>query len=165
MRMLENSNRERKIEFLLTDLKTGETLARSQSISSNFYGASISKLFVAATYLHHTKGAVAQPDRQLLLDMLVISNNQAWKKLHRKIPALTSKSPQESIHALTQQLGLKNTRGYLGSLRGRKGNRITAEDTAKFLRALYRRLSRRPPPTPNYAASSPTRAGSPLLPA
>lgn len=133
-----------KIEWILTDLESGQNIARTRNTQSQFFGASISKLFVAATFLDATRSFedLSRTDLQSLLDMLIVSDNGAWRRLHRAVGKGKEKKSQKLIQGLLQRLGLPKTRGYLGVFEGKTGNKINAKDLNSFLIAIHRKRFR-----------------------
>ncbi|MGZ3712860.1 MAG: serine hydrolase, partial [Bdellovibrionota bacterium] len=101
------------------------------------FGASASKVFVAATLLDKQRGELKSGQLQLLSDMLVISSNTAWVELQRQIGDGNADRGRQANLDFTTRMGYRNTRGFQGNLGSMHGNELSSGDIAEFLYDAY----------------------------
>jgi hypothetical protein len=133
------------IQWVLKNLETGEIISRSDNAHERFFGASSSKIFVAAAFLDKHNGQFTQPQLRLLTDMIVKSSNSAWLELQRQTGDRgTDNSGREAVEKFTQKMGYTNTRGFQGWMTtkdGRRmhGNELNTMELTDFLYDTYHR--------------------------
>lgn len=140
---LKNSNEE--IQWVLNDLETGEIISQSKNAQDRYFGASASKVFVAAAFLHKHNGQLTPDQLSLLVKMIVKSNNAAWLELQRQTgDDGTDNSGRRAVDQFTQDMGYRNTQGFQGSLitesgESVHGNELNTKELATFLYDTYHR--------------------------
>ena len=133
----------KQVQWTLTDLQTGAVLSRSSNADEVFFGASASKIFVAATLLAKQHGKLRKDQLRLMARMIVRSNNQAWKELQRQAGSDgTDNSGREAVDLFSHRMGYSNLRcfqGWLQKKNGTKihGNELNCVDVTKFLYDTY----------------------------
>lgn len=134
---------EQQIQWTLSDLQTGEVLSRSKNAGEVFFGASASKIFVAATLLNKQHGKLRKDQLQLMVRMIVRSNNHAWKELQRQAGTDgTDDSGREAVDSFAREMGYDNLRCFQGWLKTKDGtkvhgNELNCSDVDKFLYDTY----------------------------
>tara|TARA_Y100000590_G_scaffold263893_1_gene296432 strand:- start:289769 stop:290737 length:969 start_codon:yes stop_codon:yes gene_type:complete len=124
-----------RVQWILDDLSMGQRLANSLSPERLFYGASLSKVFVAGAYLNSPFAKFDRAGHQYLLDMIVESNNSSWKILQQLSGGSSVKAGMIEVDRfLKDDLGITKSTGFRGDLNGVHGNEISAKDVADFLR-------------------------------
>lgn len=132
-----------QIQWVLNDLETGEVISRSDNADEAYFGASSSKLYVAAALLDKQEGQVSRKQLDLLVKMIVVSDNHAWKELQRQAGADgTNDSGRAAVNAFVRKRGYSNTRGFQGwwdKADGTRihGNELNAMDLSRFLFDTY----------------------------
>ena len=141
-KLKENSE---QIQWVLNELETGEVISRSANADKLFFGASVSKLFVAAALLHKQKGTLNKIQLNQLVKMIVVSDNHAWIELQRQAgDDGTSDSGREAVDEFVQRMGYNDIKGFQGWLSKNDGTRIhgnelNALEVSKFLYDTYQR--------------------------
>jgi len=136
---------EQQIQWTLSDLQSGEVLSRSENADEVFFGASASKIFVAATLLNKQHGKLRKDQLRLMTRMIVRSNNQAWKELQRQAGVDgTDDSGREAVDRFAREMGYNNLRCFQGWLKKKDGtkihgNELNCTDVDKFLYDTYHR--------------------------
>ncbi len=134
-----------QIQWVLNDLESGEIISRSANADTLFFGASVSKLFVAAALLNKQQGTFNKDQLDLLIKMIVVSDNHAWKELQRQTGVDGSNdSGREAVDKFVQQMGYADIKGFQGWLQKEDGTRIhgnelNALQLSKFLYDTYQR--------------------------
>ena len=134
----------RQVQWVLNDLETGEVISKSANADKRFFGASLSKLFVGAALLHKQNGTLSRNQLNDLVQMIVVSDNHAWKELQRQVGEDgTDDSGREAVQKFVLQMGYTNTKGFQGWLRKKDGTRIhgnelNALELSQFLHDTYR---------------------------
>ena len=132
-----------QIQWVLNDLETGEVISRSNNADKLFFGASVSKLFVAAALLHKQQGTFNKSQLNHVVKMIVISDNRAWKELQRQAgDDGTNDSGREAVDEFVQGMGYSDIKGFQGWLRKKDGTRIhgnelNALELSEFLYDTY----------------------------
>ena len=135
----------RKIQWVLNDLETGKIISRSNNADERYFGASVAKLFVAAALLNKQKGYFNKSQLTLLVRMIVVSSNSAWKELQRQTgDDGTDDSGRAVVDAFVRSMGYTNTMGFQGWWQKKDGTRIhgnelNSAELAKFLYDTYQR--------------------------
>ncbi len=130
---------------MLNDLETGEIISRSANADQLFFGASVSKLFVAAALLNKQQGSLKKSQLDQLVRMIVVSDNRAWKDLQRQVGEDgTNDSGREAVDRFVQQMGYADIKGFQGWMRKKDGTRIhgnelNALQLSNFLYDTYQR--------------------------
>lgn len=126
-----------KIAWAVMSLPDEKILGFSPNHTQKFYGASVSKLYVGAAFLHQKKGRLTPAEVQILADMVVVSSNTAWQALQTRTGHGNNHSGQAFIQRFTENLGHHHTtsfRGWHGKLHG---NEVCAKDMLQLLADTY----------------------------
>jgi len=127
----------------LSDLETGKILSKSDNAGEAFFGASASKVFVAAALLDKQNGELSKQQLVLMTNMIVRSSNPAWKELQRQVGETgTDDGGRQAVHAFIQKMGYENLRGFQGWMRQKDGRRLHGNElnslaVARFLYDTY----------------------------
>lgn len=125
------------LQWSFRNLSKNIVIKESKGSQLKFFGASVSKIFVAGALLNKLNGALSSHLLIELAKMIVVSDNRSWAYLQKQIGAGSSDSGKRYIHEFTQDSGYKKTvafRGWLGSLHG---NEITAHETNQFIQDTF----------------------------
>lgn len=125
-------------QYQIVNSDTGVTVFESSDPSRNYYGASISKIFVAATLLDKQHGVLSPEQYKLVHAMITVSSNSAWRTLQKDIGDGNSNVGRERIHDFTQSMGYTNTRGFRGWLGTTHGNEVNCTELNKFMIDTYK---------------------------
>ena len=99
------------IQWALSDLDTGAIISRSANADEVYFGASVAKLFVAAALLNKQNGHFDRNQLTLMVKMIVVSSNSAWKELQRQTgDDGTNDSGRAAVDTFVQLMGYTNTR-------------------------------------------------------
>ncbi len=134
-----------QIQWVLNDLESGEIISKSADAEKLFFGASVSKLFVAAALLNKQKGELNKAQLNQLVKMIVVSNNRAWKELQRQTGNDGSDdSGRAAVDKFVQQMGYADIKGFQGWMKNKDGTRIhgnelNALQLSNFLYDTYKR--------------------------
>ncbi len=134
-----------QVQWVLNDLETGEIISRSANADKLYFGASVSKLFVAAALLNKQGGTVNEAQFNKLVRMIVVSDNRAWKELQRQAGDDGSNdSGREAVDEFVQGMGYADIKGFQGWMRKKDGTRIhgnelNALQLSNFLYDTYQR--------------------------
>jgi len=126
-----------KVQWTFMNLDSGEVIERSLEADRKIFGASSSKIYVAAALLDLKDGAISSSQLQKMSDMLVVSSNTAWTSLQKEIGSGSSNKGRERIHRFTQRMGYEKTRGFQGYLGKIHGNELTPDESAQTLYDTY----------------------------
>ena len=132
-----------EVQWALSDLTTGKILSSSENASEVFFGASASKVFVAAALLDKQNGEVSQNQLILMTRMIVRSDNPAWKELQRQVGTNgTDDSGRQAVHAFAAKMGYENLRPFQGWMTRKDGSRVHGNElnsmaVAQFLSDTY----------------------------
>lgn len=126
-----------KVQWAFMDLDKGEIIAQSRSSDKRIFGASSSKVFVAATLLDLKEGELSSSQLQQMADMIVVSSNTAWTNLQSIIGNGSSDLGRQRNYEFTQRMGYSKTHGFQGWWSNLHGNELTAADTVQFLYDTY----------------------------
>ena len=126
------------IQWALMDLDSGRIIKNSKNPQRRFFGASSSKIFVAAGLLNHQKGKISKKQLQQMANMIVVSNNGDWISLQKQVGDGDADLGRKRIHAFTQKMGYKKTHGFQGYLNDLHGNELTAQESVEFLHDTYK---------------------------
>ncbi|MDJ0949038.1 MAG: serine hydrolase [Alphaproteobacteria bacterium] len=134
-----------EIQWVVNNLDTGEVIARSANAEVLYFGASVSKVFVAAALLDKQKGKFTRTQLRQLAKMIVVSDNPAWRDLQRQVGEDGSDdSGRAAVHAFVRRMGYPTIMGFQG-WRTRKdgvrehGNELNTLELARFLYDTYQR--------------------------
>ena len=131
------------IQWALSDLDTGAIISRSANADEVYFGASVAKLFVAAALLNKQNGHFDRNQLTLMVKMIVVSSNSAWKELQRQTgDDGTNDSGRAAVDTFVQLMGYTNTKGFQGWWNKKDGTRIhgnelNSVELAKFLHDTY----------------------------
>ncbi len=131
------------IQWTLSDLETGKIISRSDNADKAFFGASTSKVFVAAALLDKQNGEINQKQLILMTNMIVRSSNPAWKELQRQCGTTGSDdSGRQAVHAFIQKMGYEDLRAFQGWMKQKDGTRLHGNElnslaVAQFLFDTY----------------------------
>lgn len=124
-------------QWALMDLESHVLVDSSAEINRKQFGASTSKVFVAATLVDKQNGILNSEQLQLMANMLVVSSNTAWVELQRQIGDGDSDRGRELNLRFTQRMGYERTRGFQGYLGEMHGNELTPKELVEFLYDTY----------------------------
>lgn len=130
-------NSEHKVQWSFMNLDTHKMIARSLSAHKRIFGASSSKIYVAATLLDKQQGSLTSSQLQTMADMLVVSSNSAWTTLQRDIGDGSADKGRELNYAFTQRMGYVETRGYQGYWGNIHGNELVPDEAVETLFDTY----------------------------
>lgn len=128
-----------KVQWTFMNLDTHEIIARSKSAGRKIFGASSSKIYVAAALLDKENDDLSSSQMQKMADMLVVSSNTAWTSLQKNIGNGSSDKGREYIHNFTRDLGQPLTRGYQGYWGKVHGNELVPDEAVEMLYDTYHR--------------------------
>jgi hypothetical protein len=132
-----------KLQWILTNLETGDIISRSANAEEVFFGASVSKIFVAAALLDKQDGKISKEQLVLMTRMIVRSDNPSWRELQRQAGSDGSDdSGRQAVQAFIGKMGYENLFGFQGWMTlpdGGKlhGNELNSLAVAKFLYDTY----------------------------
>jgi len=133
------------VQWVVTDLATGEILSQSPGADRLFFGASTSKIFVAAALLDKQQGEFSKQQLRSLVRMIVVSDNGAWLALQRQVGSDgTSDGGRAAVDAFVRRMDYPTIKGFQGWMRRPDGSRIHGNElnsieVAHFLRDTYQR--------------------------
>ena len=130
---------EHKVQWTFMNLDTHEVIARSAAANRKIFGASSSKIYVAAALLNKENDDLSTSQMQKMADMLVVSSNTAWTALQKDIGDGSSNRGREYIHNFTRALGQSLTRGYQGYWGSVHGNELVPDESVEMLYDTYHR--------------------------
>ena len=128
------------VQWVLNDLATGELLSKSPGADRIFFGASTSKIFVAAALLDKQKGDFDESQLGLLVRMIVVSDNGAWLALQRQAGEDGSDdSGRAAVQRFVRGMSYPTIRGFQGWMRRPDGSRVHGNElnTIELSRFLY----------------------------
>ena len=127
------------IQWRLDDLETGRTVSQSREPERIFFGASVSKLFVAAALLDKQQGRLNREQLRLMTRMIAVSSNSAWKALQRQAgDDISADAGRRTIDAFTRRMGYGRIRGFQGWWRDEiHGNELNVAALSTFLYDTY----------------------------
>jgi hypothetical protein len=131
------STLDHKVQWAFMDLDSGQIIDRSLNADKRIFGASSSKVFVAATLLDRNRGAISNSQLQLMASMIVVSSNTAWTNLQTQIGNGNSNLGRQRNYEFTQRMGYEKTLGFQGWWGNLHGNELTANETVRFLYDTY----------------------------
>jgi hypothetical protein len=124
-------------EWVLRDLNSNKILFQSLNPEKQFYGASVSKVFVAGAYLNSVNGFPTPTGLQHLNDMIIVSSNYSWGALQLDIGLGDQNLGRKNISAFLKSLNITRSIGYRGYLDGVHGNEVNALDISQFIQASF----------------------------
>lgn len=127
-----------KVQWTFMDLDAHRVIARSLSAGKKIFGASSSKIYVAAALLDRQNGQLTASQRQLMAEMLVVSSNSAWTNLQSQIGEGSADKGRERIFDFTQRMGYPLTRGWQGYWGSVHGNELVPDEAVETLYDIYR---------------------------
>ena len=133
------------VQWVVNDLTTGELLSSSLGADRIFFGASTSKLFVAAALLDKQEGSVSESQLALLVRMIVVSDNASWLALQRQVgDDGTDDSGRAAVQRFVRGMSYPTIRGFQGWMRqpdGSRthGNELNSLELSRFLYDTYQR--------------------------
>lgn len=125
------------VQWVLMDLDSHKVLDKSLSSNRKLFGASSSKVYVAATLLDQQNGTLTSSQLQLMANMLVVSSNEAWTTLQSQIGGGNSDKGRQAIQAFTAKMGYAQTRGFQGYLGKVHGNELVPDEAVEMLYDIY----------------------------
>ena len=126
-----------KVQWSFMDLDNHKTIAHSSASGRKIFGASSSKIYVAATLLDKQNGEYSNSQLQKLSDMLVVSSNSAWTALQKDIGDGVANDGRELNYLFTQKMGYLQTRGWQGYWGDVHGNELVPDETTETLYDIY----------------------------
>ncbi len=133
------------VQWVVNDLATGDIVSQSPGADRLFFGASTSKIFVAAALLDKHQGKLSKQQIGLLARMIVVSDNGAWLALQRQVGSDgTSDSGRAAVQSFVRAMGYPTIKGFQGWMRQPDGSRIHGNElnsieVAQFLHDTYQR--------------------------
>lgn len=127
------------IQYNLVNLDSGQSIAASKNLHKKFFGASVTKLFVAATLLDQQQGKLSQEQLQLMADMIVVSSNKAWIELQNQIGHGDKAKGQQTVWNFSKRMGYIRSRPFQGWLDDIHGNELNVVDASKLLYDTYQK--------------------------
>ncbi|NOQ47100.1 MAG: hypothetical protein GQ559_10605, partial [Desulfobulbaceae bacterium] len=95
-----------QIQWCLAELEKGTVISSSPNADEVFFGASASKIFVAAALLDKQNGEISKKQLILMTRMIVRSNNPAWRELQRQVGTDGSDDAgRQAVHAFIEKMG------------------------------------------------------------
>jgi hypothetical protein len=125
------------VQWVFMDLDNHRVIDKSINSNTKIFGASVAKIFTAATLLDKQGGHLSDSQFQTLADMLVVSSNTAWFSLQDQIGDGDTDRGRAGINAFTQRMGYLRTRGWQGYWGNLHGNELTANELGEFLYDMY----------------------------
>lgn len=126
-----------RVQWVFADLDNYTILSQSADAGRKVFGASVAKVFVAATLNNQQNAFLSDYQFQLLADMLVVSSNTAWTTLQAQIGSGNSNDGRARIHQFTQSMAYYRTRGFQGWWGDVHGNELVATELVHFLYDTY----------------------------
>lgn len=126
------------LQWSFRNLDTGLTLSQSSGHDRNFYGASVTKIFVAGAFLQSRQARITLSEAKLIGKLIAVSDNDAWARLQTLSGAGQSVRGMEVVQQFVEELGLERTHAYRGWLHGKHGNETNAKDLVHFAELTYR---------------------------
>lgn len=133
------------VQWVVNHLETGKLITRSANAEQLYFGASTSKIFVAAAFLDKHNGKVTQSQLGELVRMIVVSDNVAWKSLQRQTAdGKSNYLGRVAVQAFVTRMGYPTIKGFQGWMKHKDGtrdhgNELNAIEVARFLSDTYRR--------------------------
>lgn len=133
------------VQWVANDLESGEVMARSANAEQLYFGASTSKLFVAAAFLDKHNGEFSQSQLREMVRMIVVSDNVAWKSLQRQTAdGKSNYRGRVAVQAFVTRMGYPTIKGFQGWMKHKDGtrdhgNELNAVEVARFLSDTYHR--------------------------
>jgi len=135
----------KNIQWGLKELGKEGNLSESGNPNKTYYGASTSKIVVAASYLNKNKGPLSQKAKGHIRKLIKKSDNRSWAWLQeynvdpnfdvesclikKSSKYCVSKDGRDQIKEFQKQIGIKNSKLW----RGNGGNYISVNDMNRFL--------------------------------
>lgn len=126
------------VTWMLMDLDAHQVIAQSADVNRKQFGASVNKIFIAATLLDKQRGQVSSSQLHQVIKMLADSSNVARDHVaYNEIGKGNRTRGREAIQKFTQSMGYARTRAFGGYLGKIHGNELTAQETAEFMYDTY----------------------------
>lgn len=114
-----------EIQWSLADLETGKNISSSSNAGAAFFGASASKIFVAAALLNKQDGEISKKQLVLMSRMIVRSDNNSWKELQRQAgTGDDDNSGRQAVQSFIEKMGYENLRAFQGWMTSSDGSRL-----------------------------------------
>jgi len=133
------------VQWVLNDLTTGARLSESPGADRIFFGASTSKIFVAAALLDKQDGDFSESQLGELVRMIVVSDNGAWLSLQRQVgDDGTNDSGRAAVQQFVKDMDYPTIRGFQGWMKRpdgsrEHGNELNTIELSRFLYDTYQR--------------------------
>jgi len=124
------------IQWQLRDLSENKIITQSKNTKKLFYGASITKIFVAGSYLEQDH-KISEKRRQDLNDLIVKSSNQAWSNLQVAIGFGDENLGRKQVQSFLNTLSIFKSIGFRGYLGDLHGNELNTEDLGNFIQSSF----------------------------
>jgi hypothetical protein len=125
------------VQWVLMDLDKHLVIDSSGEPTRRIFGASVAKVFAAATLLDKQQGQISKDQLQVMSNMLVISSNTAWLEIQKDAGNGDADRGREANYEFTQRMGYSNTRGFQGSWNKMHGNELNASELAQLMYDIY----------------------------
>lgn len=125
------------VQWTFMDLDAHRVIAKSAGSNKRLFGASSSKVYVAASLLDYKKGKLTASQLQLMAEMLVVSSNTAWTNLQTQLGDGSAEKGRQRNLDFTRRMGYAATRGFQGYLGNMHGNELVPDEAAETLYDIY----------------------------
>ncbi len=125
------------IQWVLRNLETKKIISQSTNAAKQFYGASVSKIFVAGSYLNFTQGYPSEDAIEHLNNLIIVSSNTSWSALQILIGEGSENIGRKRVDDFLKLLGITRSIGFRGYLGTTHGNEVNAVDISKFIQDSY----------------------------
>ncbi len=126
------------IQWVLNDLETGKVIDKSDNSGDIFFGASSSKVFVAAALLDKQEGRLTREQFDLMVRMIVKSSNIAWRELQRQAgDDGTDDSGRQTVAAFTNKMGYTGINGFQGTWTRKDGTKVHGNELNTRMLAAF----------------------------
>ena len=128
----------RKVEWILKNLRTGKIVDQHIKGGRVYYGASVAKVMTALVY-YHIQGRPQGNMLQSILNMVIASDNRDWAKVQLAIGGGNSELSKNLMYEKTRELGFDRSRWFRGYMKnGLHGNELTVKESLFLIENLYK---------------------------
>jgi hypothetical protein len=124
-------------QWVLRNLDTNTIVTKSSKPNRQFYGASVSKVFVAGAYLDSLGGQPTPDGIEHINKLIVVSSNSSWSALQVLLGSGDENLGRQRVESFLKKLDITKSIGYRGYLNGVHGNEVNAMDISKFIQSSY----------------------------
>ena len=127
----------KSVDWGVTSLGSRKFIDGSGGVDRIYYGASMSKMFLAAAVLDKHKGSPGRKTLSKLIRLLVISDNDAWRNLTMNLGGGNHLKSNKRLWQFTREMGTVKSLPFIGWLGEKHGNEINVRDINTFLSSAY----------------------------